>query len=92
MTVFYQIFCCIRKGNISVQIAPLLGKSFNLTVGGSTIVIACVTNHEGGFMDRRIIGFYYLLKVLVREVSLNTLSRSLITCFEDVDAFCEHRV
>ena len=43
-------------------------------------------------MDRRIIGFNYLLEVLVREVSLNTLSGGLITCFEDVYAFCEHRV
>ena len=92
MAVLHQVFCCVRKGNVGIQIVPLLGESFDPTVGGSTIVVACVADYKGGFMDRRIIGFNYLLEVLVREVSLNTLCRSLITCFEDVDAFCKHRV
>ena len=61
MAVFHQIFCCIRKGNVSVQIAPLLGKPLNPTVGWSTIIVPCMTDHEGGFMDRGIVGFHHLL-------------------------------
>jgi len=51
-----------------------------------------MADYERGFVDRGIICVDNLLQVLFREVSLNTLGRSLITCFEDVDAFRKHRV
>jgi hypothetical protein len=69
-----------------------LAESFDPTVGRCAIVIASVANHQGGFMDRGIVSFNYLLKIFLREVPLNTLGGGLITCFEDVDAFCEHRI
>jgi hypothetical protein len=92
MTVFYQILGGIREGNVGIQIASLLGESFDPTVGRKAVVVASVTDYKGSFMDRGIIGFHHLLEVFVREMSLDPLGRSLITCFEDVDAFCKHRV
>ena len=92
MPVLYQISRCVGEGHIGIQIAPLLGESFDPTVGGKAIVVTGVADYQGCFVSGGIICFYYLLKILVREMPLNTLSRSLITCFEDVDAFCKHRV
>ncbi len=92
MPVLDQIFRCVCKGYVGIQITPLLSESFDPTVCRKTVVVASVTNYKGSFMDRGIVSVNHLLKVLVREISLNTLGRSLITCFEDVDAFCKHRV
>jgi hypothetical protein len=92
MSVFYKILGSIRKGNIGIQIASLLGESFDPTVCRKAVIVASVTDYKGSFMDRGIICFDYLLKILFREMPLNSLGRSLITCFEDVDAFCKHRV
>jgi hypothetical protein len=92
MPVLYQIFRCVSKGYVGIQIAPLLGESFDPTVCRKAVIVASVTDYKGSFMDRGIICFDYLLKILFREMPLNSLGRSLITCFEDVDAFCKHRV
>ena len=92
MTVLHQILCCVGKGHIGVQIAPLLGESFDPTIGGKAVVVTGVADYQGCFVGRWVICFDYLLQVLVREVSLNALSRSLITCLENVNPFCKHRV
>ena len=92
MTILHQIFCRIRKSDVGIQIAPLLAESLDPTLCRKAVIVACVTDYEGRFIDRGIVSFNHLLKVLFREVSLNSLGRGLITCFEDVDAFCKHRV
>jgi hypothetical protein len=92
MTIFHQVLGCVGKRNVGIQIAPLLAESLDPTICRKAVIVACVTDYEGRFMDRGIISFNHLLKVLFREVSLNSLGRGLITCFEDVDAFCKHRV
>jgi hypothetical protein len=90
--IFHQIFGRVRKGHVGIQIAPLLGESFDPTVSRKAIIVTGVTDYERCLMYRRVIVINYLLQVLVREVSLNTLGRSLIACLEYVNPFCEHLV
>jgi hypothetical protein len=92
MPVLHKILSSIRKSHIGIQIASLLGESFDPAVCGKAIVVTSVTDYKGSFMDRGIVSLNYLLEIFIREVPLNTLGRSLITCFEDVDAFRKHRV
>ncbi len=92
MTILHQIFCCVGKRNVSVQIPALLTESFDPTIGGKAVIVASVTDYKGGFMDRGIISFDYLIKVLFREMPLNPLGRSLIARLEYVNPFCEHLV
>ena len=92
MTIFHQVLGCVGKRNVGIQIASLLGESFDPTICREAVVVASVADYKGSFMDRGIVGFHHLFEVFVREVSLDPLGRSLITCFEDVDAFCKHRV
>ena len=92
MPILHQIFGRIRKGHVGIQIAPLLGESFDPTVSRKAVIVTGVTDYERCLMYRRVIVINYLLQVLVREVSLNTLGRRLISRLEYVDAFCKHLV
>jgi hypothetical protein len=90
--IFHQIFGRVRKSHVGIQIAPLFGESFDPTICGKAVIVTSVTDYEGCLMYRRVIVINYLLQVLVREVSLNTLGRRLISRLEYVDAFCKHLV
>jgi hypothetical protein len=92
MPIFHQIFGRVRKGHVGIQIAPLLAESFDPTICRKAVIVAGMADYEGCLMYRRVIVINYLLKVLVREVSLNTLGRRLISRLEYVNLFGKHLV
>ena len=92
MTVFHQVFCSVGESDVRIQVSLVMGETFYPSVSRCAVVVSSMTYNERGFVDRRVIRVHYLLKILIRERSLNALSRSLIARFKNVNLFCEHLV
>jgi hypothetical protein len=50
MPILHQILGRVCKGHVGIQIAPLLGESFDPTVGRKAVIVTGVADYEGCLM------------------------------------------